>query len=204
MRTSVNDDDARDLAAAIAGDHQAFARIYDRHAAVVLSLCRIRSASASDGSSAEDACQETFLRAFRLLPRVNGAVSGGGGLRSWLYAIARRVCSEARRSIARRHVHEGEAMMVMIAHQRLRLTDSSREAEQRSVEQERLDRLTEALAQLDEREHLAIHLHYLEADPERAAREALNLSRSGYYKVLSRARDKLATMLATDATARAP
>jgi RNA polymerase sigma-70 factor, ECF subfamily len=198
MRTSVNDDDARDLTAAIAGDHQAFARIYDRHAAVVLSLCRIRAASAGDGSSAEDACQETFLRAFRLLPKVNGAVSGGegSGLRSWLYAIARRVCSEARRSTTRRHAHEGQAMMVMLAHQRLRLIDSSRESERYGIEQERLGRLTEALAQLDERERLAIHLHYLEADPERAAREALNLSRSGYYKVLSRARDKLATLLA--------
>lgn len=204
MRFPVNDDDARDLASAIAGDHEAFARIYDRHAAVVLSLCRARSASHGDLPSADDACQETFIRAFRLLPRVNGNVSGGGGgLRSWLYSIARKVCSEARRSIGRRRTHEGRAMMVMIAEQRVRLTESTHEAEQRGVTVEQLDRLSEALAQLDERERLAIHLHYLDADPEQAARETLNLSRSGYYKVLSRARNKLAAALLADDTARA-
>jgi RNA polymerase sigma-70 factor (ECF subfamily) len=191
----VNHDDARDLANAIAGDHEAFARIYDRHAAVVLSLCRARTASQADLASAEDACQETFIRAFKLLPRVNGQVSGSGGLRPWLYAIARRVCSEARRSLGRRRIHEGNAMIVMISDQSWRTADSTHGASQSDVSAEQLDRLSRALGQLDDREHLAIHLHYLEVNPEQAAREALGLSRSGYYKVLSRAKDKLADML---------
>ncbi|MHC4422114.1 MAG: RNA polymerase sigma factor [Planctomycetota bacterium] len=58
--TPVAGDDAADLGAARAGDDDAFGRIYDRHAPVVLSLCR-RHAPAE----AEDATQETFIRAYR-------------------------------------------------------------------------------------------------------------------------------------------
>jgi hypothetical protein len=40
MKPLVSDNDAGDLAAARCGDHEAFARLYDRHAALVLSRCR--------------------------------------------------------------------------------------------------------------------------------------------------------------------
>src|SRR4051812_8544323 len=77
------DDDDRDLAGAIGGDHTAFAHLYDRHAAVVLSLCR----RSGDGSltEAEDATQETFIRAFGMLDRLNGSITCGGsaGIRAW-------------------------------------------------------------------------------------------------------------------------
>lgn len=201
MSFTVNDDDARDLAHAIAGDHEAFARIHDRHAAVVLSLCRRKSGSHGDIASAEDACQETFLRAFRLLPRVNGDVSKAG-FRAWLYAIARRVCSEAKRSTSRRRVHEGNAMQLMIADQDARVTSSMREAEHSVTQREQLQRLTHAIDQLPDDERLAIHLYYLERDPVAAAGEALNLSRSGYYKLLARARERLATAMNIERDAR--
>ena len=57
---------------------------------------------------------------------------------------------------------------------------------------EQLDRLGAALEKLDDRERLAIHLYYLEADPVKAATGAMSLSRSGYYKLLARAREHLA------------
>jgi RNA polymerase sigma factor (sigma-70 family) len=60
---------------------------------------------------------------------------------------------------------------------------------------EQLDRLGAALDQLDDRERLAIHLYYLEADPVQAAASALGLSRSGYYKLLGRAREQLAALM---------
>lgn len=202
MRFTVNDDDARDMASAIAGDHDAFARIHDRHAAVVLSLCRRKSASHGDIASAEDACQETFLRAFRLLPRVNGDVSRAG-FRAWLYAIARRVCSEAKRSGARRRTHEGNAMQLMIAEHHGRTAASMREAEHSAAQREQLQRLTHAIDLLPDDERLAIHLYYLERDPVAAAGEALRLSRSGYYKLLTRARQKLATAMNIERGAKA-
>ena len=60
---------------------------------------------------------------------------------------------------------------------------------------EALSRLTDALDQLDDRERLAIHLHYLETDPVRTASAALGLSRSGYYKLLARARQRLGAIM---------
>ena len=181
----VTNDDAADLTAARNGDHEAFARLYDRHGPVILSLCR----RACHGSSAEaeDACQETFLRAYRRLDRAEDA----GRLRSWLYAIARRVCSERRRSAARRRHHEDEAMVLnSVAH------DHHREAQAAVLQRsEALARLSSALDELDDRERLAVHLYYLESDPVAAAREALGLSRSGYYKLLAKARDRLVALM---------
>jgi RNA polymerase sigma-70 factor (ECF subfamily) len=174
--------DPIDAAAATSGDHEAFARLYDRHAPVVLSLCRRIGALAE----AEDATQETFMRAHRMLDRLHDA----RGFRPWLYAIARRVCSERRRSRTRRSRHEDRAMSFE------HVNGTPPVAAPAAVAQaEALDRLTEALEQLDERERLAIHLSYLEADPVRAGAAALGLSRSGYYKLLARARDRLAGLM---------
>jgi RNA polymerase sigma-70 factor (ECF subfamily) len=195
MRLSVNDDDARDLASAIAGDQDAFARIYDRHAAVVLSLCRQKSASAGDVSNADDACQETFFRAFRLLPRVNGQISGSGGLRPWLYAIARRVCSEAKRSLNRRRIHESKAMTLTMADTTTRAEAAALAGERDALQRERLEHLSAAIESLNDDERLALHLYYLEHDPVAAAGDALRLSRSGYYKLLAKAREKLAAAM---------
>jgi RNA polymerase sigma-70 factor (ECF subfamily) len=191
---AVNDDDeARDLSAAAGGDQQALARLYDRHAAVVLSLCRHHAASLAD---ADDACQETFIRAFRMLDTIDH--SNPIALRPWFYAIARRVCSERRRAAVRRSRHEREAAMRQAAVVDYSLTPTRLEGQSnldRCAAAEQLDRLSIALDQLDDRERLAIHLHYLDADPLRAAESALGLSRSGYYKLLGRAREKLAIFM---------
>ncbi len=60
---------------------------------------------------------------------------------------------------------------------------------------EQLDRLGAAMEKLDDRERLAIHHYYLEADPVKAATGAMSLSRSGYYKLLARAREHLAEFM---------
>ncbi len=177
-------DDAADLAAARAGAEDAFGRLYDRHAAGVMSLCRRFSPS-----EAEDALQETFVRAHRLLDKVHDPK----GLRSWLYAIARRVCSERTRAASRRRKHE-EARAVNAD----RIDAAAAPTADVSAERaEDLRRLDAALDSLDDRERLAIHLHYLEADPVRAASAALGLTRSGYYKLLDRARRRLADLISS-------
>jgi RNA polymerase sigma-70 factor (ECF subfamily) len=173
-------DDARDLAAARAGDETARARLYDRHGPVVLALCRVRAAR-----DAEDATQETFIRAFRMLDQLDCPEK----FRPWLYGIARRVCWERNRARRRRAVHEERFGMVSMNCRPI--ADTAADVEQ----DDQLRRLDEALRQLDDRQRLAIHLHYLDADPERAAAEALGLSRSGYYKLLARARERLAALM---------
>ncbi len=77
-----------ELTAAQAGDHQAFGRLYDRHAAIVLSLCRRNCAPEAD-----DAAQETFLRAYQRI----GSYRSEGGFHSWLFTIAYRAFASEKR-----------------------------------------------------------------------------------------------------------
>lgn len=174
--------DASDLTAAAEGDREAFARLYQRHAGVVLSLCR-RGGSLVE---AEDAMQETFVRAFRKMHQLREPK----GFSAWLYSIARRVCSERRRATQRRERHENHVVELRMANP---APDPSPET---CVDQaEQLDRLSVALDGLPDDERLAIHLCYLDPNPPRAAAEALGVSRSGYYKLVAKARKRLAVAL---------
>jgi RNA polymerase sigma-70 factor, ECF subfamily len=85
--------DERDLlTAARSGDEQAFGGIVEAHRAGLHAHCYRMLGSLHD---AEDALQETLLRAWRGLARFERRSS----LRSWLYTIATNVCLDA---IARR------------------------------------------------------------------------------------------------------
>jgi RNA polymerase sigma-70 factor (ECF subfamily) len=194
--------DASDLRTAREGGPQAeaaFARLYDRHSPVVLALCRKQM---GDGTEADDALQETFIRAFGMLERV----TEDEGVRSWLYAIARHVCAERRRSSARRHKHETKAaelaMNASLTDHRVPVPDlppgakEHGQASATSAERaEQLRLLSRALDQLPDNERLAIHVYYLDADPMTAAQQVLGVSRSGFYKLLARARERLAAIL---------
>jgi RNA polymerase sigma-70 factor, ECF subfamily len=76
---------AADLEAARRHDAGAFERLIGPHRAELLAHCYRMVGSAAD---AEDALQETLLRAWRGLPSFEGRSS----LRTWLYRIATNVC----------------------------------------------------------------------------------------------------------------
>jgi RNA polymerase sigma-70 factor (ECF subfamily) len=87
------------LRAGRAGDLQALERLFARYERPLFGLCRGTLGHTDD---AEDAVQETFLRALRALPGFRGEAS----LRTWLFRIAIHVCLDwksARRPTERWH-----------------------------------------------------------------------------------------------------
>jgi RNA polymerase sigma-70 factor (ECF subfamily) len=79
------------LHAARAGDRMALERLLSPHERPLFNLCRGILGHADD---AEDAVQETFLRALRAL----AGFRGDSAVRSWLFRIAVNVCLDWKRS----------------------------------------------------------------------------------------------------------
>jgi RNA polymerase sigma-70 factor, ECF subfamily len=76
------------LAAAVGRDDTAYAALVEPHRRLLFAHCYRMLGSIQD---AEDAAQETFLRAWRKL----SSFEGRSALRSWLYSIATNVCLRA-------------------------------------------------------------------------------------------------------------
>ncbi|HEU5111785.1 MAG TPA: sigma-70 family RNA polymerase sigma factor, partial [Acidimicrobiia bacterium] len=74
---------------------QRFDSLFEAHSLDVASYCNWRTSSRAD---AEDAVAEVFLVAWRKID----LVPPGDGARAWLYATARRVTANTRRSLRRR------------------------------------------------------------------------------------------------------
>jgi RNA polymerase sigma-70 factor (ECF subfamily) len=81
-------EDTELLAAAKAGDEDAYAALVTAHRAALHAHCYRMLGSVGD---AEDALQEALLRAWRGLPRFEGRSS----LRTWLYTITTNACLKA-------------------------------------------------------------------------------------------------------------
>src|SRR5580704_4834133 len=84
----LRNDDAALVRCVQAGDERAFAAIFKRHHAPLLSYCRHVLGNHEEG---EDALQQAFIRAHQAL--LGGTTPRE--LRPWLYAIARNCCLSA-------------------------------------------------------------------------------------------------------------
>lgn len=166
------------------GDRAAFAELYDRRARLIRAICYDETRNVQ---TAADLSQEVFLRSYRNLGRLDDR----DRFAAWLVGIARRVCSEWRRKRRRderaiagfRAVKESHTPPVEAPEHRLiALRDEvafllgSDEASNSSLKR---------------KERLALHAYYLQERSVEDACQVLGLSRSGFYRVLSSACERL-------------
>jgi RNA polymerase sigma-70 factor (ECF subfamily) len=172
--------DADLVAKALAGDREAFGCLYDRYARLVRAVVY---KVGHDVLIVQDLTQETFLRGYRNLDHLRQPDRFG----AWIVGIARQVASEYRRSI-RRDRHRFGVERAIEA-----LSDPDVAGAVQTAEQ--IELVLRQVAELPERERLAVHAFFLqECDAGQAAR-LLELSRSGVYALLERALARLAARM---------
>ncbi|MBN2445103.1 MAG: sigma-70 family RNA polymerase sigma factor [Phycisphaerae bacterium] len=166
------------------GDQSAFAELYDRRARLVRAICYDEC---GDVEAAADLAQETFLRAYRNLGKLNDA----DRFAAWLVGIARQVCREWRRGKLRERRH----LAGLAADQRGASSTADppdgRLIDLRDAIASLTRRERSAVPSLTEKERLALHAFYLQGRDVEEAREVVGLSRSGFYRVLSSAVERL-------------
>jgi len=126
-------------------DEGAFAAVVERHAAMVLGVCRRVLRNASD---AEDAFQVTFL----VLVRKAATIRKQASLASWLYGVAYHVAKNVKRGLTRRAARE--AIVAVEVHAPPVTGDASWREMQLVLDEE--------LNQLPERFRIPLVLCYLE------------------------------------------
>jgi RNA polymerase sigma-70 factor (ECF subfamily) len=169
------DDDARLVERTLEGDNAAFGLLYDRYARVIRAVC---FDATGDVGAARELTQDVFVRAFAKLSKLRSGARFG----PWLVSMARHVCREWLR-FRRRDRH--------------RYMDVLPETHDRPPDEtdDRAARLRQAISRLPERERLALHLFYLKGELSEVARAMLGLSHAGFYKLVARARERVAGMM---------
>ena len=172
--------DAELVRSVLDGDRAAFGDLYDRYAQFVRAVCYDTTRNAHD---AGDLAQEAFLRAYRQL----GDLRRPDRFAAWLTAIAKNACRQWCRARVR---ERGRRQDVDVAELPGCTGDTGSDG---------LSHLHQALLSLPEKERLAVQAFYLLGKSPEQARAVMNLSRSGLYRVLQRARDRLKRLMGPDA-----
>jgi RNA polymerase sigma-70 factor (ECF subfamily) len=169
----------RELAeAAIRGDEQAFQQIYERFSLRVFNLV-LRSVH--ERATAEDVCQDVWLKAHREIRSLNSPEA----LRTWLFRMASRACIDYSRSRACRERGSPEVTEEM-------LDAPSDEPERVAERRAELRVMWEALAAMPPRQSLALYLKQVEGCSYDEIGRMLNCPKSAVETLLFRARQGFA------------
>jgi RNA polymerase sigma-70 factor (ECF subfamily) len=159
------------IQAVFGGDKAAYGNLYDRYARLVRAVCYDATHNITD---AQDLAQDVFMRAYEKLDHLRNPDCFG----KWLIGIARLRCREwqrtTRRDMAKRLGLENDEPA------------ASNPSDNGSAAQ-----LRRAITVLPSKERLALHTFYLRGKSAEHARKIMGLSRSGFYRVLDRARKRL-------------
>jgi RNA polymerase sigma-70 factor (ECF subfamily) len=166
------------IQAVFAGDKAAYERLYDRYAPLVRAICYDTTRNLAD---AQDLAQDVFMRAYERLEHLRKPDCFG----KWVVGIARLRCKEWRRRRLRSQNKDVSLNNVQAV-----VPDPPDDS--------RIDLLREMITALPEKERLALHTFYLQGKSADNARRIMGLSRSGFYRVLERARKRLEKLLAKE------
>lgn len=161
--------------AVLAGDKAAYEKLYDRYAPLIRAVCYDTTGNLAD---AQDLAQDVFMRAYDKLETLRDPDRFG----KWFVGIARLRCREwLRRNLQRQD-------------KRIELSEAQIAVPDPPVD-DRIELLRKMITKLPEKERLALHTFYLQGNSAEAARRIVGLSRSGYYRVLERARKRLGQLM---------
>ncbi len=166
------------IEAVFAGDKAAYGKLYDRYAPLVRAVCYDMTGNLAD---AQDLAQDVFMRAYEKLEYLREPELFG----RWIVGIARLRCKEWRRQRLRsqnKNVGLNNAKAVV----------------PNPPDNSRIELLQKMITTLPEKERLALHAFYLQGNSAETARRILGLSRSGFYRVLERARKRLEQLLSQE------
>jgi RNA polymerase sigma-70 factor (ECF subfamily) len=166
-------DDA--LVARVAGgDGRAWQAIVDRHAQSILSSAWYML---GDRAEAEDVAQETFIR---LMGKAGSWQAGGPKLRTWLYRVAANLCIDRKRQ-------RRTEPLDTVAERPDPTTDPG--AVGHTIDVTRA--VSRAMAELPERQRMAVSLVHFQGLSNIEAAEALEISVDALESLLARARRTL-------------
>jgi len=169
----------RHLAAlACGGNNEAFDLLIERHLGSIQRLCWSMLCNRSD---AEDAAQETFVRAYRCLSRYDTERAFG----PWLRGIATKVCLQALRKRGR---HSGRELSLEESFYEPAAPEE-RDASPLAIEAVR------ALGKLNDTYRLPLALFYLEDASVAEVADALGISQGAARVRLHRGREQIREIL---------
>ena len=163
----------------LSGDKTAFEELYDQYAKLIRAIC---FDSTGELATAQDLSQEVFFRAYQRLHTLRDR----DNFVHWLRGIAKVTCREWKRKQFRDKHEFGE------------ISGRIEPATPPNGEDDRFASIHQAMKRLSERERLALHAFYLSGQSAADTRKILNLSQSGFYKLLGQARDKLRKRIHTE------
>jgi RNA polymerase sigma-70 factor (ECF subfamily) len=178
----VRDGEKRWLQKARKGDEEAFSRIVEAYQRPVYNLCY---RMLGNRTMAEDAAQETFLRAFKGLRRYDPKRP----FITWLLSIASHHCIDRLRRRKMRLVPLEEL------HKAPQIADAAPGPENALAKAEQEQELRQSMLQLASKDRAAIVLHYWHGLSYAEVAETLSLTVSAVKSRMHRARRELAEQM---------
>ncbi len=161
--------------AVLAGDKAAYEKLYDDYAPLIRAVCYDTTGNLAD---AQDLAQDVFMRAYMNLDQLRDPDRFG----KWLVGIARLRC------------HEWLRRNLQLRDKRVELSEAQI-AVPDPPDDSRIELLRKMIAALPNKERLALHTFYLQGRSADNACRIMGLSRSGFYRVLGRARKRLEKLM---------